>query len=276
MSSSNARHQISRFASGVAIGLTVTALSIGWAAPAAADPPEVALTELCGVADLSWDSGTLDGASWATVVLRNGAPVAEFSMGSRGGLKLAAADGDRFTVQRAGLPDRTLLYEAPADCVPMPLTVTATAECAGWRLTLANAGSEPITGLRLHSALDGSPAGATLAPVAAGVTDLSFPLPAGSAYAVFSGPLGSDGVLWLSGTYRLPSGCAPSTSTPGTPTASDSTSASAVATSPGVGLPVTGDQTARIGVAGLVLALGGLGLLLVARRRRLAERSERP
>lgn len=267
---------------GLLTGLLAGSLSVLPATAASADPPVVLLSNLCGIAELDWDTGTIGGDSWPTVVLRDGARIDEFTMHERGDRRYGATDGDVFTLRRTGLPDLDLVHDAPDGCEAPLLTVRAAADCAGLRLTLANAGTEPITGLRLHSVLDTSPAGTALPPVAGGSGDLTFALPDATPYALFSGPAGSDAVLWLSGVHRVPDGCAtPSPSavvtTPSTGGGSAAPSASAVEASAsdggGPGLPVTGDRTLAIGVAGLVLVVGGGGLLhLARRRRRLTER----
>ncbi len=263
------RHVTTRRLLGTTAAGLITGLLAGVlpAVSAAADPPLVVISPRCGAADLSWDTGTIGGdESWPTVVLRNGSRINEFTMQSRGAASYGASDGDVFTLQRAGLPEVTLVQRDPEGCAAPQLTVTAVAECAGLRLRLDSARPGPLAGLRLHSALDTGPEGTPLPPLAAGSTDLSFALPDGSPYAVFSGPAGSEAVLWYAGVFRSPDGCTSASPVPPTATAVPSPSAG------GPSLPVTGDRTLLIVLIGLGLTTGGLIVMQVARRRRSADR----
>ncbi|GIJ24460.1 hypothetical protein [Micromonospora lutea] len=189
--------------------LVVGALILGVPTPAQADPPRVVLTASCGVAALSWDTGTIGGTeTWPTTIRRNDVIIDRFEMTDRGSRRYGAVDGDVFVVRRDGLPDQNLVFRAPGGCTgAAQLTVTAQTECYGVELRLANAGSEPIRGLRLLS--PAAPAPEELAPVAPGAATVVLRLADGDNYLLASGGTGSDMVTWFAGTYRVPAGCGP-------------------------------------------------------------------
>ncbi|MEV2239217.1 hypothetical protein [Micromonospora sp. NPDC049891] len=189
--------------------LAAGVLVLGAPAPAQADPPRVILAASCGVAALSWDTGTIGGTeSWQTTIRRNDVVIDRFEMRDRGGRRYGAVDGDVFVVRRDGLPDQDLVFRAPEDCTgAAQLTVTAQTECYGVELRLANAGSEPVTGLRVLSPV--SPTPGELAPVAPGAITVVLRLTDGDNYLLASGGTGADMVTWFAGTYRAPAGCGP-------------------------------------------------------------------
>lgn len=193
----------------VAGALAAGALVLGVPAPAQADPPRVSLDASCGVATLSWDTGTIGGGeTWPTTVSRNDVVIDRFEMADRGSRRYGAVDDDVFVVRRDGLPDQDLVYRAPEGCADSAqLTVTARAECYGVELRLANAGTEAVTGLRLLS--PAGPTAAELAPVAPGAVTLVLRLADGDNFVLASGGTGADMVTWFSGTYRMPVGCGP-------------------------------------------------------------------
>ncbi|MEQ4302588.1 LPXTG cell wall anchor domain-containing protein [Plantactinospora sp. B6F1] len=184
-------------------------LILGSASPAHADPPPITLTERCGVAVLSWDTGTIGGEeTWATTVLRNGVAVDRFEMRERGNRRYGAADRDAFVVRRAGLPDVNLMFREPDGCADVPrLTVTAGAQCHVLELRLSNEGTTAVTGLRLYT--PASPAAEELAPVPPGAVTLVRRLADGDNYALVGGAPGPEQVTWMVGTYREPAGCGP-------------------------------------------------------------------
>lgn len=195
-------------ASGVAV-LFAGGLVFGMASPAPADPPHITMSEECGSALFTWDTGTIGGdETWATTVLRNGVAVDEFQMRERGNRRYGAVDGDVFVVRRAGLPDRDMVYREPEGCADAPkLKVTAENLCHTLELHLSNEGSAPITGLRLLSAA--SPAPEELAPVEPGSVTLVRRLADGASYLLVSGTPGPAQVTWIAGTYRQAAGCGP-------------------------------------------------------------------
>ena len=187
--------------------LAAGVLAFGSAAPAFADPPEITFTADCGVASMEWDTGTIGGTeTWATTVLRNGVVIDEFEMRERGSRRYGAIDADVFVVQRAGLPDRSLVHDAPDSCTESPqLTVTTTVDCYGVEFHLTNAGTEPITGLWLTFPVEFI----ELAPVAPGAVVLRHDFEDGIPYALGSGPVSAAGIIWFTGRYSQPDGCGP-------------------------------------------------------------------
>ncbi|EEP73577.1 hypothetical protein MCAG_03904 [Micromonospora sp. ATCC 39149] len=195
-------------ASGAAV-LFAGALVGGAASAAQADAPEITMSEQCGVAVFSWDTGTIGGdETWATTVLRNGVAIDRFEMRERGNRRYGATDRDTFVIQRAGLPDRNLVFRAPDGCADAPrLAVTADAHCHVLELHLANEGTTPITGLRLFSPAHPTPE--ELGPLAPGRVTLVRRLADGDNYLLASGEPGPEQVTWMVGTYRQPAGCGP-------------------------------------------------------------------
>ena len=193
----------------VAAALAAGLLVLGVPAPAQADPPRVVLTASCGVAALTWDTGTIGGTeTWQTAIRRNDVVIDRFEMRDRGGRRYGAVDGDLFVVRRDGLPDQELVFRAPEDCTgAAELTVTAATECYGVELRLANAGSGPVTGLRVLS--PASPTPQELTPVAPGAVTVVLRLSDGDNYLLAGGGTGADMVTWFAGTYHAPAGCGP-------------------------------------------------------------------
>jgi hypothetical protein len=192
-----------------AAALFAGALVVGAAPAAHADPPDITMSEECGVAVFSWDTGTIGGdETWATTVLRNGVAIDRFEMRERGNRRYGATDRDVFVVRRAGLPDRDLVYRAPDGCVDPPkITVTADAQCHVLELRVSNEGTAPVSGLRLYS--PANPTAEELAPVAPGAVTLVLRLADGANFALVSGAAGPEMVTWMAGTYRRPAGCGP-------------------------------------------------------------------
>ncbi|MCX4390062.1 LPXTG cell wall anchor domain-containing protein [Micromonospora peucetia] len=199
---------IRRMLAAAAALLLTGGVVVGLAAPAAADPPEVRLLNLCGAVDFTWSTGTIGGdESWPTTVLRNGAVIDEFVMRDRGGATYVAGDGDIFEIRREGLPERTYAHRVPDGCTGAPeLTATAKDECFSLVLTFVNGGDTPVTGLQML--LPGS-APRELDPVGPGSIAQFFDLADGDPFQVRGPVPGGGWATLLSGRYHQPERCTP-------------------------------------------------------------------
>lgn len=178
---------------------------------------------------------------------------------------VSVADGDVFRlVSRSVGPDAALwwhhTHRRPAGCGPEAVRVTVTDGCRGARLDLTNR-AEGVVRVEVVVGDSTVPYGRALAPGASDTVDL--PLGPGTALVVRDAV---TGVRFAEHTTAAapcasPDGSGGGTDPPGTPGEPGGGQAG--------GLPVTGAAATGYGAAGVLLAVAGVALFVLARRRRV-------
>ncbi|PZG01513.1 LPXTG cell wall anchor domain-containing protein [Micromonospora deserti] len=179
------------------------------------------------------------------------------------------ADGDRYGV-RSTLPDGShaiwLLgtFRQPAGCDREHITVQVTEICGGVRMRVDNgAGGDVVLDVRIegHGRVRSQEVLARSAEI--------FEVPAPRGSVLLMGDV-TGNLDFGSHTVAGTSCATPATDPTHSPTAGPSTDApGGGGGGDGDGLPVTGFQTAALAAGGVLMAVAGLALLIIVRRRRL-------
>jgi LPXTG-motif cell wall-anchored protein len=172
---------------------------------------------------------------------------------------VAVADGDfyRLTSGSAGADAALWLqgsYDRPAGCGPDAVAVTATDGCRGTRLKLVNR-AEGVVRVEVVAGASEVPYARALAAGASDTVEL--PAAPGTTLVVRDSVTGVRFAEHTTGPVPCTSPGGDPSGTPGAPDGGEAG-----------GLPVTGAGATGYATAGLLLAVAGLGLAVLARRRR--------